>query len=189
EKGGDKCLNIDRFRLVLMLWARGQRNEINIQPVVIDIGKIIHENMAFFEKLASNKNITLIYDASQSIYAIADYDMILTVVRNLMANAIKFTYPDGKITISCVASDDKIVISVKDSGVGITEEDRCNLFKLNTVSKPGTSKEKGSGLGLVLCKEFVEKNCGEIWVKSELNKGSEFFFSLPKENFPRIQAT
>ena len=164
----------------LLQWARSQKHELKFNPVTLDISKMILECTALLENMAQNKNIEILHDVNESCSAVADYDMILTVIRNLISNAIKFTDPQGKITISCEDLDDSTVISVRDSGIGMQPDDIEKLFNLETVSKIGRSKEKGSGLGLVLCKEFVEKNGGKIWVKSEFEKGSEFFFSLPK---------
>ncbi|MBF0352304.1 MAG: hybrid sensor histidine kinase/response regulator [SAR324 cluster bacterium] len=164
----------------LLLWARSQKDELKFNPVTLDLSKMIHDCTAFLENMAQHKHIELLHELKESCNAVADYDMILTVIRNLISNAIKFTEPNGTITISCEESADSMILSVKDSGIGMQPEDLEKLFNLDTVSKIGTSKEKGSGLGLVLCKEFVEKNGGKIWVNSEFQKGSEFFFSLPK---------
>jgi two-component system, sensor histidine kinase and response regulator len=106
--------------------------------------------------------------------------MLKTILRNLISNAIKYTHSNGEITISAVQNQNNIEITVSDNGVGMSEETRNKLFEIDTnITTTGTANEKGSGLGLILCKEFVEKHGGEIWVKSELGKGSAFTFSLP----------
>lgn len=112
-----------------------------------------------------------------------DRKMINTVVRNLIANALKFTQAGGKITLFHKTEKDIIVVSVADTGVGIREENLSRLFSLtDSYSTPGTENEQGTGLGLILCKEFIAKNGGEIWVESEYGKGSKFSFSLPRSS-------
>ncbi len=106
--------------------------------------------------------------------------MILTVLRNLISNAIKFTNESGKVTIGYKLMDNTVELYVKDNGVGMNKQQIEKLFKIEeNVSTPGTNKEKGTGLGLILCKEFVEKHKGRIWVESEEGKGSTFSFTLP----------
>jgi len=108
--------------------------------------------------------------------------MITTVIRNLTSNAIKFTEPDGAVTIRTDENEDEIIVYVEDTGLGISEENQHKLFKIeDNYSTYGTQQEPGTGLGLILCKEFVEKHGGEVWVDSELNKGSTFTFTLPKK--------
>ncbi len=104
-----------------------------------------------------------------------------TVVRNLISNAIKFTPPEGIIRLSIQESKDKVTVTVADTGIGMTNEVMKKLFRIETkYTTKGTADEKGTGLGLILCKEFIEKNGGEIWVESELEKGSIFYFTLPQ---------
>jgi len=106
--------------------------------------------------------------------------MILTVLRNLISNAIKFTNESGKVTIGYKLMDNTVELYVKDTGIGMNKQQIEKLFKIEeNVSTPGTNKEKGTGLGLILCKEFVEKHKGRIWVESEEGKGSTFSFTLP----------
>ena len=114
-------------------------------------------------------------------YAFADLNMINLVFRNLILNGIKFTEPGGQITVSAEANDGMYTVSITDNGVGINPEVQKILFeKTSGYSTRGTANEKGTGLGLILCKEFVEKNGGKIWLKSELGKGSTFFFTVKK---------
>ena len=111
----------------------------------------------------------------------ADSNTINLVIRNLLTNAIKFTKDSGAITISAEAPGNEWIVSVRDNGIGMTMDIQKKLFnKVNPYSTPGTANEKGTGLGLILCKEFVEKNGGRIWVESEVNKGSTFWFTVPK---------
>lgn len=110
----------------------------------------------------------------------ADKNMITTVIRNLLANAIKFTYPEGEIYINCILKGDLVEVSIIDNGVGIDKEDIDLLFDLNSKFKTeGTAKEKGTGLGLIICREFVLLNGGQIWVESEKDQGSTFKFTVP----------
>jgi signal transduction histidine kinase len=111
----------------------------------------------------------------------ADKAMISTILRNLISNAIKFTYPGGKIVISSDKKPDELMISISDNGIGIKKEVIDKLFRIDeTYIAPGTQEEKGTGLGLILCKEFIEKHGGKIWVESEVDKGSTFYFTIPK---------
>ncbi len=110
----------------------------------------------------------------------ADKNMLQTILRNLTTNAIKFTHKNGSITILDAQQENEIMITVSDTGVGMGVKTTNQLFKISEkVSTPGTEKEKGTGFGLLLCKEFVEKHGGRIWVESELGKGSDFKFTLP----------
>jgi signal transduction histidine kinase len=135
------------------------------------------------EGSAKEKNIQLFFEKSQEMVVYADQNMISAVLRNLLNNAIKFTPLGGSITIKLQDHGDFVSISVADTGIGMTMEKLQNLFDLEKYkSTPGTANEKGSGLGLIICKEFVEKNYGRISVKSEPHAGSEFSFILPKTN-------
>ena len=106
--------------------------------------------------------------------------MVRSILRNLLTNAIKFTKPQGTISLNAYRVEHKIIISVADSGVGIPAENRNKLFTITSVATQGTREEKGTGLGLLLCKEFVEKNGGSIWFETEEDKGTTFYFSLPE---------
>jgi signal transduction histidine kinase len=129
---------------------------------------------------AGLKNITIDYSATDHINVFADNDMLKTVLRNLVSNAIKFTNNGGAINITAEQTHSNITISVSDNGVGIKPDNLTKLFDISQVlSTTGTAKETGTGLGLLLCKEFVEKHGGKIWVESESGKGSNFKFTLP----------
>jgi signal transduction histidine kinase len=109
--------------------------------------------------------------------------MINTVLRNLLSNAVKFTPFNGRIVLASSERNNQIEISVRDTGTGIPKENLKRLFKIeNKISTPGTENEKGTGLGLILCKDFIEKHNGEIWAESEPGKGSKFIFTLPRNN-------
>ncbi len=129
---------------------------------------------------AINKNILLVNELKNGTFIIADSSSIKTVFRNLISNAIKFSKPDNSVIIGGITDNDNFIVFVKDFGIGMTIQTLEKLFKLSEKqSLNGTNGEKGSGLGLNICKEFVEKNKGKIWVESEPGKGSTFFFSLP----------
>jgi signal transduction histidine kinase len=129
---------------------------------------------------ADQKTISIRNLISNPTYIYADEEMVKTVLRNLMANAIKFTPSGGWVELSIDLTQDEVFVSISDNGVGISPEDIDKLFDISSnFTLPGTNNEKGTGLGLSLCKEFVEKNNGKIYVKSALGKGSVFTFSLP----------
>jgi len=140
--------------------------------------------MALYQVNAARKKITLVNLVEKQIKVNADKFMIDTVLRNLISNSIKFTPQGGNIKINAEdLGNDNITISISDSGVGIKEEIIDKLFKIDShITTRGTEKEKGTGLGLILCKEFVEKHNGKIWVESKIEQGSEFKFTLPHKS-------
>jgi len=168
----------------LLEWSRSQTGRIKCEPMDFSLSDLVRENISLFSDAAYKKNIELQNELKEQILAYADRQMINTVIRNLISNALKFTKSDGKISISMKKGDGVLIISVMDTGVGINEENISKLFKLaESHSTIGTSNETGTGLGLILCKEFVEKNGGKIWVESKINEGSKFSFGLPmKQN-------
>ena len=141
---------------------------------------IIQEIIEISRISASLKNISINYSQSNDLEVYADQNMLKTVLRNLIFNSIKFTNSGGKIDVFAMQNCNFVEIIVSDNGVGINEENRNKLFNLDTnTTTMGTNNEKGSGLGLVLCKEFVEKHGGKIWVESVVEQGSDFKFTLP----------
>ncbi len=165
----------------LLHWARSQSGSLEFNPEKINLGKIICSVIEISEKQAEEKQIIIDNKVSEDVHAFADNQMIHTVLRNLISNAIKFTGVGGLVTIEyqLLASKD-VQITVKDTGVGIPEKNIDKLFRIDTkVSTRGTKQENGTGLGLILCKEFVAKNGGEIGVESEEGLGSRFYFTLP----------
>ena len=165
----------------LLTWARAQRGLLPYTPVKFDILSIINENLLLFESAAHSKDILIKLCGEKKLEVMADYNMINAVVRNMISNAIKFTFPGGTITITAAHYENKnILVSVKDTGIGMSSEIQSNLFKIEkrTVVR-GTNNEMGTGLGLILSKDFIEKNGGHIWVESELESGSTFYFTLP----------
>jgi len=164
----------------LLDWAKSQSGQIDFKPKKINYLSIIQEIIETSELAAITKNISLNHFQSDEIELFANENIVKTVLRNLISNAIKFTNLNGKIDIYAVKEDNFITITVSDNGVGMNDETRNSLFNISSyITTKGTAGEKGSGLGLVLCKEFVEKLGGKIWVESELGKGSNFKFTLP----------
>lgn len=164
----------------LLSWARSQTNGLKYYPNENKLYPTIETTIELLLFNAQKKNITLHNMINEEHKAFFDSDLITTVVRNLLSNAIKFTPRNGHIEILSEKVDNELVISVKDSGLGIEEKDLNKIFSLSKhFSTLGTDDEKGTGLGLILCKELVEMNKGEIWIESEKHKGSTFYFSLP----------
>ncbi|PKP47006.1 MAG: hypothetical protein CVT92_17235 [Bacteroidetes bacterium HGW-Bacteroidetes-1] len=165
----------------LMEWSRSQTGRIEFNPEHIDMVKLICETVTLFENVARQKSILLNMTLPPTSFVFADKAMISTILRNLIANAIKFTNTGGRITVFTNEKPEGLTVSVSDNGVGIPKASRDNLFRIDkTYSTPGTNKEKGTGLGLILCKEFVDKHGGKIWAESVEAKGSTFHFSIPK---------
>jgi len=165
----------------LLQWARSQTHQMEVQPDFIDLEALISDNVNLLTNKAEEKKIDLQTDlADQASQAYADENMISTVIRNLVSNAIKFTSDHGLVKIHTYSRPGEVILSVSDNGVGIPQEHLPKLFDLKTsYSTHGTHSEKGTGLGLLLCKEFIQMNRGRIWVESEPGKGSTFSFSLP----------
>jgi signal transduction histidine kinase len=162
----------------LLLWSKSQMKGFSIRKEKINIQDIVVENAALLKSAAEKKGISIINSVESSIWVRADEDMIRLVLRNLISNAIKFTNKDGSVEVTTQATESVINISVADTGVGMDEAHKSEVFG-QTISKTGTQMEKGTGLGLMICKEFVEKNGGRIWLDSAPGKGSTFTFSLP----------
>ena len=164
----------------LLEWSSSQTGKLKINPENFFLKNVVDDTIDLLNDYAKKKNITVLNEIPGQIEVFADKNMISSVIRNLLSNAIKFTQNDDvKITAKDVNSFVKF--SITDTGVGIKPEDIKKLFRLDTeFSTPGTAKEKGSGLGLILCKEFIEKNKGKIYVESEKGKGTSFMFKLPK---------
>ncbi len=164
----------------LLNWSRSQTGTLKFQPEKIWVNEIINENIHLLESTAIKKNIQIYSELDKDIYAFADKNMVRTIIRNLISNAIKYTNQGGYINISCYCSRKSCKVSIKDNGIGIEKENLDKIFKIEEgFSTVGTEREKGTGLGLILCKEFIKKNGGKIWVESEPNKGSAFTFALP----------
>jgi signal transduction histidine kinase len=166
----------------LLMWSSSQLNRIKITPSFYNLTNQIYNVISLFDDYATVKNIKIIFDENKEIIIYADMQMIETVVRNLITNAIKFSADNNNIKIELLEDDDKNICSIADQGIGMTSEQITNLFKLDKVtSTEGTRGERGTGLGLNLCLDFLEKNGGTIWVKSAPDKGSTFYFSVPTQ--------
>ena len=171
----------------LLQWAMAQIGKIKHNPAILDMHLLAKEALLPMQNIANNKSIQLSMHVSENTQAWADKHMMKAVIRNLLSNAIKYTYPGGEIKISASNNnndhDNYLQITVSDNGTGIPQERVAHLFQEEIYeSTRGTSHEKGTGLGLILCKEFVEKNGGQIWVESHLQKGSHFSFTVPRYN-------
>lgn len=171
----------------LLLWSLSQKGSIEFKPEKTNLYLLTYETNEILKQSAEKKSIKLLNQIDENIYVEADKNMLSTVIRNLVSNAIKFTGKNGKIEISSslITTDKKqqfVEISVKDNGVGISKEIQSKLFDIGEdTSTKGTENEEGTGLGLILCKEFVEKHGGKIWVESEIGEGSILYFTIPSK--------
>lgn len=164
----------------LLTWSKMQTNSIQFNPRVMNVNDQIYECIDLLGGALTRKNITIKVAPNKEYMVYADRNMFSTVFRNLVANAIKFTPEKGTISIHLTKSDDFCEITVKDNGVGISPENMEKLFRLDSNhSSLGTNGERGTGLGLILCKEFVEKHQGKIWAESKVGRGSTFKFTMP----------
>ncbi|MEQ9441793.1 MAG: HAMP domain-containing sensor histidine kinase [Cyclobacteriaceae bacterium] len=163
----------------LLNWARTQMNGLKVNSITFTLNPEIEETVAVMAQLARQKNIRVEKNIHKDCMVQADPDMIQLVVRNLLSNAIKFTNPGGLIQIDTEPKDGKIIISISDTGIGMDEESLQKLFKQSGYSTKGTAEEKGTGLGLKLCSEFVRRNNGEIWMESKVDEGTTFYFTVP----------
>lgn len=165
----------------LLAWANSQMGQITYQPENILLLPVVQEVIELLSPTAKIKNIAILYFESELLEAYADKNLLQVVIRNLISNAIKFSKLGGRINVYSVSENEQIIITISDNGIGISDKNLANLFHSSgTFTTNGTAHEKGSGLGLFLCKEFVEKQGGKIWVESEVGIGSEFKFTLPK---------
>lgn len=172
----------------LLLWAKSQQHAVQFKPEKLKLNMVVKNNLILNSRIAESKGVKLQSNIEKEVFVFADHNMIDLVIRNLISNALKFTAEEGSVTLSLQELDDFYEISVKDTGVGIDENDIPKLFdQNNSISTYGTNNEKGSGLGLILCKEFVEMNGGTVSVKSQKGKGSTFSFTLEKYH-PELEA-
>lgn len=165
----------------LLTWSRCQLGVIEMAPRMLNIREAILRNLHIFDQTAREKQITLTTTLDKPMLVYVDEKMIETILRNLISNALKFTSCGGRVTISGTQDGDTTTIAVADTGIGIGQEYLPNLFRIDTQYKrKGTADEQGTGLGLILCQEFIEKSGGKIWVESRVNEGSTFKFTLPQ---------
>jgi two-component system, sensor histidine kinase and response regulator len=164
----------------LLIWAKSQTGQISFKPEIMKLTDIIQRNLVFLQATANLKNIRIDYHSREDFLVKADANMLDTVLRNLISNAIKFTNKGGLIKIEATSASPMLVISIADNGIGMPASELPGLFKIEkNKSRPGTANETGTGLGLILCKEFVTRHGGEIWAESTPNVGSTFYFTLP----------
>lgn len=169
----------------LLQWARSQMNHTQFEPQAVDLEEIIHQTLDLLKVSAEEKQIQVKISLEKDISLIADQNMLSFVLRNLLINAFKFTHERGEVSIQAQKLDNRIRISIRDNGVGIPSENLSKLFHVQQhFSTRGTHNEKGIGLGLLLCKEFIEKHQGQISVQSQVNQGTTFCFELPLITYP-----
>ena len=177
---GESVKNVNALLENLLEWSNTQSDVLDFTPESINLTTILETNKELLEDQARKKHITIENKVIEDLMIKAHYHSLCAVVRNLISNAIKFTYEHGKITLDAIKEKDAIVVSVADTGVGISQEVLENIFQLKVQHiTEGTANEKGTGLGLKLCQELIEKMKGQIWVESEIGKGSIFRFSIP----------
>jgi signal transduction histidine kinase len=164
----------------LLTWTISQNKESSFNPVKIKLCELVGDEIESINALAKRKQITLMHSITPDLNVTADLQMVKTILRNLIGNAIKYTNTGGEITISASAGKQWVEIAVNDNGIGISSRARQKLFKIDEFhSSAGTHDEKGTGFGLLFCKEFVEMHGGNIRIESEPDKGSKFTFTLP----------
>jgi signal transduction histidine kinase len=164
----------------LLVWARDQMKNASAQPEHLELGAMVADVSKLLRLQAANKNITINTGIRSRVDCYADREMVNLVLRNLLSNAIKFTPAGGKISIDSHIDSDRVVINVTDTGVGIKAENIRLIFNNDYFTTRGTNGESGTGVGLLLCKDFLEKNGGHIHVKSNPGEGSTFSFALPR---------
>jgi len=171
------------YNLILNLleWSMLQSGRLKVEKGVINLAELGVEIINLYKDAADNKQLELVNNINENILVYADKYMIDTIIRNFVSNSIKFTNSGGKIIIKGVINGDNAEVSVTDTGIGISIANQKNLFRIDEqFRRDGTGNEKGTGLGLILCKEFIEKNNGVLWVESEEGKGSRFSFTVPR---------
>lgn len=167
----------------LLQWSRMQQSSMPFNPAPLNLRSLVSGSEQLLTQVANEKNIELVYKIENDIACRADSNMLMTIIRNLVSNAIKFTPKGGKVSLSAKKDKQFIEISVKDNGIGMSNLVITNLFRLNAeVSRLGTEGEPSTGLGLQICKGMVEKHGGKLWAKSKEGTGSEFFFTIPADN-------
>lgn len=169
----------------LLEWAKSQTGKISFQPTTHKFLPIIKNVEETLYSSLNLKSVKLQYNIADQLEIFADSNMLTTIIQNLISNAIKYSYPGGTITIMAELKNDQVEVEVvvSDTGTGMSDETKNRLFRIdNQISIPGTNNEKGSGFGLILCKDFIEKHKGRIWVESELEIGSKFIFTMPNFN-------
>ncbi len=183
--------NLYRLLENLLHWSRMQQGLIPFDTQEVNLHHVADESIVMVKEAALSKGIEIVYDIPDKLTLTADRNMLLTVIRNLVSNAVKFTPRGGKIIVSAKAvSDNSVEISIHDTGMGMNKDILDNLFRLDVnTSRKGTEGESSTGLGLIICKDFIEKHGGSIWVESEVDKGSTFRFTIPGRNTDDLDTT
>lgn len=165
----------------LLKWTKSQLGRLTVVSQPLNLTELAEGVIEVMKPVAELKNIRILLETHEQEEVTVDIEMIKCVIRNLLSNAVKFSNPDSEIRVSLKSQEDRVVLTVADTGRGIKQEDQGKLLQDAThFTTFGTRSEEGSGLGLLLCRDFVRKNGGELWFESEENKGSEFSFSVPK---------
>lgn len=166
----------------LLIWSRSQRGKLDFHPETFNFSLLINNIFSLLKSNAKQKNIKLIQEVSKDLEVFADSNMLNTVIRNLVSNAIKFTPENGEIKVIVTKNINTTKIIVEDSGIGISMENQKKLFNFGTnYTTPGTNNEKGTGLGLILVNEFIDRHNGTIQIESEINNGTKFLINIPNE--------
>jgi two-component system sensor histidine kinase/response regulator len=164
----------------LLHWSRSQSGSLDFNPTRVNLHEMVGKNVNLAAVQASEKQIEIEVRLKENFECTADPDMLNTVLRNLLSNALKFTPTGGKVTLRASRKENAVVVAVQDTGTGIGKDDVDKLFRIDVKYRSaGTNNESGTGLGLILCKEFIQYHGGRIWVESRLHEGSTFYFSLP----------
>ena len=167
----------------LLIWSHSLSGKLDYNPVKINLYETVLENIYLLESNAESKKIKMEPKVQKNLFVLADENMLNAILRNLISNGIKFSNQGGNVTISSYRDNGEVITTVSDNGIGMDQETKNSIFNLDElVSTEGTAGERGTGFGLVLCKEFVTKHGGKIWVESKLEEGSKFTFSLPVAN-------
>ena len=181
ESMKNSATNLFRLLENLLEWTRLQQGLIPFTTNVLELRPIVQDSISMLLDLAASKKIEIVWNLTDQITILADKYMVQSVIRNLVSNAVKFTNKGGKITLSAIMTTDNFVkISVSDTGIGMDKILVDGLFRLDiNTSRKGTDGETSTGLGLIICKDFIEKHNGKLWVESDEGKGSTFYFTIP----------
>lgn len=172
--------NVYELLTDLLTWSKLQRGVLEYQPTAFSLGELIEHSLHILAAEAGRKKIRFRDEIPGDVEVYGDHNMVSTILRNLLSNALKFTPPEGRIAVVCQRVGGDVEIAVRDSGIGIPDDLRERLFRIDQrVSRTGTAGEPGTGLGLILCKELVERNHGRIYVESQVGQGTAFTFTLP----------
>ncbi|MCB1189500.1 MAG: hybrid sensor histidine kinase/response regulator [Leptospiraceae bacterium] len=168
----------------LLQWARTQTNRIQLIPKEYDLSMVVNTNINLIQEIASKKNVIIESQIDTNTLVFTDINVLNTIIRNLLTNAVKFSYSGGVVKLYSIGHEDYKDIVISDTGIGMEQEVIQKLFRIDDhVSTLGTANESGSGLGLILCNEFIKKSNGKIWVESAPGQGSKFFVRLPIKSF------